>query len=253
VATDPRWYQDAVIYQMDVETFRDSDGDGVGDLTGVVESLDYLAGVGVTCLWLQPFYPSPERDGGYDVADFYGVSPRYGSLGDVVELTREAADHGIRVIVDLVMQHTSDQHPWFKAAVADPQSRFRDYYCWTDTQPAPADAPAAILRKAQEEVIWSEHPESSGLFRHWFYDFEPDLNYFNPAVEKELHKVVAFWMRLGCSGFRVDALPYMIDTTGVPEPAGDAYDVVRAMRRRADSLIRRPCSSARRITTCSGP
>jgi maltose alpha-D-glucosyltransferase/alpha-amylase len=236
MAPDPRWYQDAVIYQIDVETFRDSDGDGIGDLTGVVESLDYLAGVGVTCLWLQPFYPSPERDGGYDVADFYGVSPRFGSLGDVVELTREAASHGIRVIVDLVMQHTSDQHPWFRSAVKDPTSRFRDYYFWTDGAPAPDAAPPAILRLNREDVIWSRHRDAGGYYRHWFYDFEPDLNYFNPAVAKELHKVVAFWLRLGCSGFRVDALPWMIDTTGVADPPGDPYDVVRTMRMVADSL-----------------
>ncbi len=227
---DTNWYRNAIIYSLDVETFRDSDGDGVGDLVGVIQSLDYLANLGVTCLWLRPFYPSPDRDDGYDVSDFYGVEPRFGSLGDFVELVRQARSRGIRVLVDLVMQHTSDQHPWFQAAMRDPTSKFRDYYVWRTDEPGNPER-AVIFRDGDtNQSIWSRHEEVGDFYRHRFFDFEPDLNPMNPAVRQEILKVMGYWLELGVAGFRVDALPFMVDTTGIGVELDDPHAYLRDLR-----------------------
>jgi maltose alpha-D-glucosyltransferase/alpha-amylase len=227
---DTAWFRYAIFYSLDVETFRDSDGDGVGDIVGVIQSLDYLSNLGVNLLWLRPFYPSPDHDDGYDVSDFYGVEPRFGSLGDYVELVRQAGARGIRVLVDLVMQHSSDEHPWFQAAVADPSSKFREYYVWRD-EPPPNPDPAVLFEEGERnQTIWTRNDSVGAYYRHRFYDFEPDLNPLNPAVRQEILKVMGYWLQLGTAGFRVDALPFMVDTTGMDVELDDPHAFIREMR-----------------------
>jgi maltose alpha-D-glucosyltransferase / alpha-amylase len=209
------WYKNAVIYCLDVETFMDGNGDGVGDFIGLRRRLDYLAGLGVTCVWLLPFYASPNRDNGYDVSDYYAVDPRLGTLGDFVEFSHEARLHGIRVIVDLVANHTSDEHPWFQQARRDPRSRYRDYYVWSAERPA--DAESGVVFPGVQKSTWSWDDAAQAWFFHRFFDFQPDLNVANPAVRGELTKIVGFWLELGVSGFRVDAVPFLIEPQGGPE------------------------------------
>jgi maltose alpha-D-glucosyltransferase / alpha-amylase len=207
------WYKDAVIYSLNVETFQDSDGDGIGDFAGLTMRLDYLHGLGVSCVWLQPFYPSPGRDNRYDVADYYGVDPRLGSLGDFVDFLRLARERGIRVMIDLVVNHTSDQHPWFRAARADPDSRYRPYYVWADAPPE--DAHVGMVFPGVETSTWTYDEEAGAWYFHRFYRHQPDLNLAHPAVREEIRKIMGFWLELGVSGFRVDAAPFLIDLKGV--------------------------------------
>jgi maltose alpha-D-glucosyltransferase / alpha-amylase len=204
-----RWYTEAVIYNLDVETFADSDGDGVGDLRGLIGRLDYLARLGVTCLWLSPIHPTPGRDDGYDVTDFYGVDPRLGSLGDFAELMDRADNLGIRVILDLVVNHTSDEHPWFRSACQSPQSPYRDWFVWSQTEP-PDRFQGAVFPGEQDET-WTYHKGAKAWYFHRFYDYQPDLNFANPQVREEAKKILAFWLRLGVSGFRIDAVPFIIE------------------------------------------
>src|SRR5262249_2934809 len=178
---DDLWYKNAIIYSLNVGTFMDSNGDGVGDFEGLSRRLDYLAGTGVTCLWLQPFQPSPDRDAGYDVSDFYGVDPRHGSSGDFVDLTHQAAQRGIRVIVDLVVNHTSDRHPWFKSARADPDSKYRDWYVWSKKKPK--DYNQGMVFPGIQRATWSYDKVAREWYYHRFYKFQPDLNVENPAVK----------------------------------------------------------------------
>jgi maltose alpha-D-glucosyltransferase / alpha-amylase len=206
------WYKNAIFYCLDVETFMDGNGDGVGDFVGLRRRLDYLAGLGVTCVWLLPFYRSPNRDNGYDVSDYYAVDPRLGTLGDFVEFSNEARLHGIRVIVDLVANHTSDEHPWFQQARRDPQSRYRDYYVWSKERPDDADS--GMVFPGVQDSTWSWDDAAQAWFFHRFFDFQPDLNVANPAVRAELMKIVGFWLELGVSGFRVDAVPFLIEPQG---------------------------------------
>jgi maltose alpha-D-glucosyltransferase/alpha-amylase len=194
---------------VDVETFMDGNGDGVGDFLGLRRRLDYLAGLGVTCLWLLPFYRSPNRDNGYDVADFYSVDPRLGDLGDFVAFSHQARLHGIRVIVDLVANHTSDQHPWFQAARSDPSSPFRDYYVWSAEKPA--DAHTGMVFPGVQDSTWTWDEAARAWYFHRFFEFQPDLNLGNPRVRGELLKVIAYWLELGVSGFRVDAVPFLLE------------------------------------------
>jgi maltose alpha-D-glucosyltransferase/alpha-amylase len=204
-----RWYTEAVIYNLDVETFADSDGDGVGDLRGLIGRLDYLARLGVTCLWLSPIHPTPGHDDGYDVTDFYGVDPRLGSLGDFAELMHQASNRGIRVILDLVVNHTSDQHPWFRSACQSPDSPFRDWFVWSDTEPS--DRFQGAVFPGEQKETWTYHKGAKAWYYHRFYDFQPDLNFANPEVRAEVKKIMAFWLRLGVSGFRIDAVPFIIE------------------------------------------
>lgn len=206
------WYKNAIIYCLDVETYMDGNGDGVGDFPGLTQRLDYLAGLGITCIWLLPFYPTPNKDNGYDVMDYYSVDPRLGNLGDFVEFTRQATERGIRIIVDLVVNHTSDQHPWFQAACRDPQSKYRDYYVWSETEPE--DVEQGIVFPGIQETTWTYNKEAGAYYFHRFYDHQADLNITNPAVREEIQKIMGFWLALGVSGFRVDAAEFLIEVRG---------------------------------------
>ena len=238
--TSDLWWKNAIVYCLDVETFLDSDGDGVGDFQGLIRQIDYLAGLGVTCLWLMPFYPSPNRDDGYDVSDFYGVDPRLGDPGEFVELVRTANDRGIKVIVDLVVNHTSDEHPWFKAARADRDSRFRSYYVWRDE---PSDEPKGISFPDKETSNWEREDGSGQYYLHRFYRFQPDLNVANPAVRDEIVRIVGFWLQLGVAGFRMDAVPFLLETDGIAEAVGeDQHGFLRSLRafatrRRGETML----------------
>jgi trehalose synthase len=230
-----------VIYCLDVETFLDWDGDGTGDLRGLTERIDYLAGIGVSCIWLMPFQPSPNRDDGYDITDYYGVDERLGSLGDFVALVRTAKDRGMRVIIDLVVNHTSDRHPWFRAARSSPSSEFRDYYVWADEPPA--DPKAEVVFPDQEETIWAFDEKAGQYYLHHFYSHQPDLNIANPKVREEMAKIVGFWLELGVDGFRVDAVPFLLETGGIAgEVELDPHDFLRDLRsfmsrRRGDVMM----------------
>ena len=227
--TSDLWWKNAVIYCLDVETFYDSDGDGHGDFQGLSQRVDYLADLGVTCLWLMPFYPSPGVDDGYDISDFYGIDPAAGTFGDFVEFVRTARDRGMRVIVDLVANHTSDQHPWFQSARASKDSPYRDWYVWADEPPA--DGPQGITFPDKEVSLWEYDEKAGQFFLHRFYKSQPDLNVANPKVRDEIAKIAGFWMSLGLSGFRVDAVPFLIETvTGDADTFPDPHDYLRDVR-----------------------
>ncbi len=209
-ATGDLWWKNAVVYCLDVETFMDSNGDGVGDFAGVTERIDYLAGLGVTCIWLMPFYPTPDLDDGYDVTDYYSVDPRLGTIGDFVEFLRTANDRGLKVIADLVVNHTSDQDPWFQSARSDPSSPYREFYVWSEEKPE--REPEDIVFPDAEDSVWTYDEEAGAHYLHRFYHHQPDLNVANPRVRGEIHKVMGFWLQLGLSGFRLDAVPYLLET-----------------------------------------
>lgn len=207
---DDLWYKNAIIYSLNVGTFMDSNGDGVGDFEGLSRRLDYLAGLGVTCIWLQPFQPSPNRDDGYDITDYYGVDPRHGSSGDFVDFANQAKQRGIRIIVDLVVNHTSDQHRWFKAARADKKSKYRDWYVWSKTRPR--DYNKGMVFPGVQLATWSYDKVAREWYYHRFYKFQPDLNTENPEVTTEIQRIMGYWLELGVSGFRVDAVPFIIES-----------------------------------------
>ncbi|MFI6229440.1 alpha-amylase family protein [Micromonospora echinospora] len=206
-----RWYSEAVVYCLDIDTYADSDGDGVGDIRGLIGRLDYLARLGVTCLWLHPIHPSPNKDDGYDVTDFYNVDPRFGSLGDFAELLHQAANRGIRVIIDLVVNHTSDEHPWFQSARSSPDSPYRDWYVWSEHEPA--DRFQGMVFPGEQHETWTYDRTAKSWYYHRFYKYQPDLNMTNPEVRNEIKKIMSFWLQLGVSGFRMDAVPFIIELT----------------------------------------
>jgi len=206
------WYKDAVFYEVYVRAFYDSNGDGHGDLRGLTQKLDYIKELGVDCLWLLPIYPSPLKDDGYDIANYYDVHQAYGNLDDFKELLDEAHSRGLRVIMDLVLNHTSDQHPWFRAARANPKSVFRNYYVWSDTSLKYRDA--RIIFTDTEESNWAWDAGSQQYYWHRFYSSQPDLNYENTDVQAEMLKVMSFWLDLGVDGFRADAVPYLFESEG---------------------------------------
>jgi maltose alpha-D-glucosyltransferase/alpha-amylase len=222
-----RWYRTGAIYSLDVGLFQDSKDDGVGDFQGLIGRLDYLARLGVTTIWLNPIHPSPRRDGGYDVSDYYGVHPRLGSLGDFATLMHEADERGIRVMLDLVVNHTSDTHPWFQAARSHPESPFRDWYVWSETEPP--DRFEGMVFPGVENETWTYDETARAWYRHRFYRFEPDLNTDNPAVREEIRKITLFWLRLGVSGFRVDAAPFLIEPKTRAEQRA-AYEFLGELR-----------------------
>ncbi|HVL04343.1 MAG TPA: alpha-amylase family protein, partial [Acidimicrobiales bacterium] len=239
--TSDLWWKNAVVYCLDIETFLDTDGDGCGDLKGLTERIDYLAGVGISCLWLMPFYPSPNRDDGYDITDFYAVDPRLGSLGDVVTFIRTAKDRGMRVIIDLVVNHTSDRHPWFRSSRSSKTSPHRNWYVWRDE---PSDQPATgVVFPDAEDSIWTKDDQTDQWYLHHFYRHQPDLNIANPEVREEIAKIAGFWLELGVDGFRIDAVPYLIEIGGVVgdvdlDPHGFLKDLrLFISRRRGDAVL----------------
>jgi maltose alpha-D-glucosyltransferase/alpha-amylase len=209
-----KWFKNAVMYAVEVDTFQDSNGDGIGDFRGLIERLDYLEGLGVNCLWLLPFYPSPRRDNGYDVTNYYGIDPRYGTLDDFRDLILEAKERGIRVMIDLVVHHTSDRHPWFEAARSDRNSMYRDYYIWSDRVPA-VPTERSFFPEV-ESGVWRYDNISKSYYRHGFYHFQPDLNFANPRVREEVFNIVDFWLSLGVSCFRIDAAMHIMGRKGLP-------------------------------------
>jgi maltose alpha-D-glucosyltransferase/alpha-amylase len=234
------WWKNAVIYCLDVETFYDSDGDGVGDFAGVTQCVDYLAGIGVTVIWLMPFYPSPNRDDGYDVTDHYAVDPQLGTFGDFTEFVRTARDRGMRVIADLVINHTSDQHPWFQEARRDPESRYRDYYVWRDE--VPEDGPEGEVFPGEQQGVWEWDEEAQQYYLHRFYPHQPDLNVADAGLREEVRKIISFWLAQGLSGFRVDAVPFFLELGGITEemeiaPHDYFRDLCAFMRRRSGEAI----------------
>lgn len=209
---DNLWYKDAVFYQISVRAFKDSDGDGYGDLQGIEQKLDYLQTLGVDCLWLMPIYPSPLRDDGYDIADYYNIDPTYGTLDDFASLIHAARARGIRIIMDLVLNHTSDEHPWFKASRSDKNSPFREYYVWSDTDQKYKDT--RIIFVDTEKSNWTRDEKTEQYYWHRFYASQPDLNFDNPKVQEEMINVARFWLDLGVDGFRADAVPYLFEREG---------------------------------------
>jgi maltose alpha-D-glucosyltransferase/alpha-amylase len=205
------WYKNTIVYSLDLESFMDADGDGVGDFEGLMRRLDYLQSLGIETLWLAPFQRSPNRDNGYDVADFYSVDPRHGTGGDFVEFMHQARQRGMRVIMDLVVNHTSDQHPWFQAACADPASPYRDWYVWSKERPS--DWKQGMVFPGVQPSTWTRHPRARAWYYHRFFDFQPDLNMDNPQVRTEVRRIMGYWLELGVAGFRVDAVPFILETT----------------------------------------
>ena len=235
------WYKNAVIYCLDVDVFMDSNGDGVGDFQGLINRLDHLESLGVTCVWLMPFYPSPNRDNGYDITDYYSVDPRLGSLGDFVQFTRAARNRGLRVIIDLVVNHTSVDHPWFQSARSDPNSPFRDWYIWSKDKPA--DAAKGIVFPGVQESTWTWDSKAKAYYFHRFYKFQADLNITNQGVREEIQKIMGFWLELGVSGFRIDAVPFLIEYKGLAhQPDSDPHAYLTEMHeflswRRAEAIM----------------
>ena len=235
------WYKNAVFYCLSVGTYMDANGDGIGDFQGLSRRLEYLHGLGVTAIWLMPFQMSPGRDDGYDISDYYTVNPAFGSLGDFVEFTDGAREHGIRVIIDLVVNHTSNEHLWFKEARRNPKSKYRDWYIWSKKRPRNANK--GMVFPGVQKSTWSRDPVAKQWYFHRFYNFQPDLNTSNPEVQAEILKIMGFWIQLGVSGFRMDAVPFIISTKGadVKKPR-EQYDMLRTFReflqwRVGDSII----------------
>ncbi len=227
---DPLWYKDAVIYETHVKAFHDGNGDGIGDFQGLTEKLDYLETLGVTCLWLLPFFPSPLRDDGYDIADYRGVHPSYGTMDDFRLLLEEAHLRDIAVLVELVVNHTSDQHPWFqRARRAPPGSPEREYYVWSDTDQKYHGT--RIIFSDTEKSNWTWDEEARAFYWHRFFSHQPDLNFDNPRVLEELEEVMRFWLDLGVDGFRLDAIPYLVEREGTScENLPETHAVIRRLR-----------------------
>lgn len=229
----PDWFKDTIFYQVYVRGFFDSNADGNGDFRGLIEKLDYIRDLGVDCLWLMPIYPSPLKDDGYDIADFYGIHPSLGTVADFEALTAAAHERGLRIIADLVLNHTSDQHPWFQQARRDPKSPFRDYYVWSDTDQRFQNV--RVIFKDTELSNWSWDPLARQYYWHRFFSHQPDLNYDNPAVQDEVLKIVEFWLERGIDGFRVDAVPYLFEREGTScENLPETHQFLKKLRRFVD-------------------
>jgi trehalose synthase len=235
------WWKNAVVYCLDVETYADGDGDGCGDFRGLTQRIDHLHRLGVTCLWLMPFYPTDERDDGYDITDYYAVDPRLGTLGDFVEFVRTARDRGMRVIADLVVNHTSVDHPWFVESRSSRDSAKRDWYVWQDAPPD--DGPQGVVFPDVESSLWQYDETTEQYYLHRFYKEQPDLNVANPAVRDEIARIMGFWTELGISGFRVDAVPFLLETAeqddadDLPDPHDYLADLSAFLRRRNGEAV----------------
>jgi maltose alpha-D-glucosyltransferase/alpha-amylase len=231
----PHWYKNAVFYEVLIRGFYDSTGDGTGDIKGLTEKLDYLVWLGIDCIWLLPIYESPLRDGGYDISDFMKILPEFGDLGDFVELVDEAHKRGLRVIADLVMNHTSDQHPWFKASQEDPDGPFGDFYVWSDENTGYPEA--RIIFVDTETSNWTWDPVRGQYYWHRFFSHQPDLNFDNPAVQEAMMEVLRFWLDLGIDGFRLDAVPYLFEREGTNcENLKETHDYLKTVRKEIDRL-----------------
>ncbi len=231
--SDQRWFQRAVFYEVVVRGFKDGNGDGTGDIRGLIEKLDYLEWLGVDCLWLLPFYQSPLRDGGYDIADFFTILPQYGDLGDAVMLVEEAHRRGIRLVADMVMNHTSDQHPWFLESRRDRTNPKHDWYVWNDTDEPYRDA--RIIFVDTETSNWTYDPQRGQHYWHRFFHHQPDLNYDNPAVADAMLDVVRYWLDIGLDGFRLDAVPYLFERQGTNcENLPETHAYLRRLRTEVD-------------------
>ena len=235
---DPLWFKDAIIYEIHIRAFQDSTNDGIGDICGLIDRLDYLADLGITAVWLLPFYPSPLRDGGYDIADYTDVHAHYGTRDDVARLLREAHRRGIRVITELVLNHTSSEHPWFQAARrAPPGSPERELYVWSDTPAKYEDT--RIIFKDYETSNWAWDPVAKAYYWHRFYAHQPDLNFDNPAVHALLFDVIDFWMEMGVDGVRLDAVPYLYEREGTScENLGETHDFLKKLRAHVDGKFK---------------
>ncbi len=232
--TDSLWYKDAIFYEVYPRGFHDANGDGDGDLAGLTAKLDYLQELGIDCLWLMPIYASPLKDDGYDIADFRQIHPTIGTVADFETLTKAAHARGIRIIADLVINHTSDQHPWFQEARRDPASPRRNYYVWSDTDQMYQGT--RIIFRDTETSNWTWDPVARQYFWHRFYSHQPDLNYDNPLVKKEMLDVMAFWLDRGIDGFRVDAVPYLIEREGTNcENLPETHEFLKEMRQFVDT------------------
>jgi len=232
---DPHWFKRAVFYEVLVRAFKDSNGDGTGDLRGLTEKLDYLSWLGVDCLWLPPFFSSPLRDGGYDVSDFTNVLEDFGTIGDFVEFVDEAHQRGMRVIIDFVMNHTSDQHPWFQASRSDPHGPYGDFYVWADTDEGYRDA--RIIFVDTEPSNWTFDPVRKQYFWHRFFSHQPDLNFENAHVRESVIEALRFWLDLGIDGFRLDAVPYLFEEEGTNcENLPATHDFLKQVRAEVDRL-----------------
>ena len=228
---DPLWYRDAIIYELPVKSFCDGNADGIGDFPGLLDRLDYLQRLGVTCIWLLPFFPSPLKDDGYDIADYVSVHPSYGTLDDFKKFLHAAHDRGMQVVIELVLNHTSDQHPWFqRARSAPPGSTERDYYVWSDTDQRYPQV--RVIFVDAEPSNWTWDPVAQAYYWHRFFHHQPDLNYDNPAVMREMLAVLDFWLDLGVDGFRLDAVPYLVERDGTAcENLLETHAIIKAIRK----------------------
>lgn len=224
------WYKNAIIYSLDLETFMDLNKDGTGDFEGLARRLDYLHAMGIDTVWLAPFQPTPNKDNGYDIMDYYGVDQRHGSSGNFVEFMHQAKKRGIKVIIDLVVNHTSDQHPWFQDARSSRDARHREWYVWSEKKPS--DAHKGMVFPGEQEATWTYDRKARAYYFHRFFDFQPDLNIDNPEVRAEIHRIMGYWLELGVAGFRVDALPFILETQIPGETKREIrFEYLREMRR----------------------
>src|SRR4029453_12390477 len=233
-SADALWYKDAVIYEVHVRSFFDGNDDGIGDFVGLTRKLDYIQELGVKTIWLLPFYPSPGKDDGYDISDYHNVLPQYGTRTDFRQFVREAHRRGLRVITELVINHTSDQHPWFQAArTAEPDSSKRAYYVWSDRTDRYAGT--RIIFTDTESSNWAWDPVAKAYYWHRFFSHQPDLNFDNPRVERAVAHVMRFWLDQGVDGLRLDAVPYLVEREGASnENLPETHEVVKRIRRVID-------------------
>ncbi len=233
---DAQWYKDAVIYQVHVRSFQDSNGDGIGDFAGLAQRLDYLQRLGINALWLMPFFPSPLRDDGYDISDYYSVHPNYGNVDDFKAFLGAAHQRGIRVIIEMVLNHTSDQHPWFQEARKSPDNPYRGWYVWSDTDTRYAGV--RIIFVDTELSNWAWDPVSKAYYWHRFFSHQPDLNFDHPAVREEVWNVMKFWLEMGVDGFRLDAVPYLVEREGTScENLPETHLVLKELRAKLDQYF----------------
>jgi len=226
---NPLWFKDAVFYEVYIRAFRDSNADGHGDLKGLTQKLDYIKDLGIDCIWLLPIYSSPLKDDGYDISDYYGVHPDYGNVADFKNLVENAHQRGIRVIADLVLNHTSDQHPWFQSARADPNSTYRDYYVWSDSDEKYQGTRIIFVDTEPSNWTWDE--VAGQYYWHRFFSSQPDLNFDNPKVRSEMKRIASFWLEMGIDGFRADAVPYLIEREGTSnENLPETHEYLKELR-----------------------